>query len=398
MNYILFDDKVTRENLKPFTFTRPVSGIRIGILTIREKWKILTGSGFSVWTEKYLSKKFSKKIGKENILINGSILPDARLLKEIGNLKTGEKLIHEDVPLAVKLDGEELKDLNSIEDLHSNSWKPYSSKDFTKISNVWDIFLKNDEAIRSDYALVTKGRKSQPISKTNRVMGEENIFIEEGSKVECAILNANDGPIYIGKNAEVMEGSMIRGPFVLGEESTVKLGTRIYGGTTIGPHCKVGGEISNSVIFGYSNKAHDGFIGNSVIGEWCNLGAGTNTSNLKNNYSKVKVWNFHQEDFVNTGLTFCGLMIGDHSKCSINSMFNTGTVVGVNVNVFGNGFPPKIIPCFSWGGSEGLTTYRIDDAVEVAQKVMARRNVTMESVDVKILKELFEFTTVHRAW
>ena len=303
MNYILFDDKVTRENLKPFTFTRPVADIRIGILTIREKWEKYTGASLSSWTEKYLSQKFPLKTEKENILINGSILPDEKLVKEIMNLKAGEKLINDSTLIAICLDADQLKELKGVENANAKSTKTYSSPVF-KLNNLYDIFLKNEEAINNDFALITKGRKSQPVSKTNHVLGEEKIFLEEGAKVECAFLNASGGPIYIGKDAEVMEGSIVRGPFVLGESSTLKLGTKIYGGTTIGPFCKVGGEVSNSVIFGYSNKAHDGFIGNSVIGEWCNLGAGTNTSNLKNNYSKVKLWNYLEEDFVSTGLTF----------------------------------------------------------------------------------------------
>ena len=256
------------------------------------------------------------------------------------------------------------------------------------------------EAINNDFALDNKrpSKTRNSVSKSNHVIGEGKIFLEEGAKVECSFLNAGGGAIYIGKNAEVMEGSIIRGPFALGESSTLKLGTKIYGGTTIGPHCKVGGEVSNSIFFGYSNKAHDGFVGNTVIGEWCNLGAGTNTSNLKNNYSKVKLWSYHEEDFINTGLTFCGLMMGDHSKCSINSMFNTGTVVGVNANVFGGGFPPKMVPSFSWGGSAGFVTFRIEDALQVAEKVMERRSIKLEKPDADILRTLFEHTTVHRAW
>jgi UDP-N-acetylglucosamine diphosphorylase/glucosamine-1-phosphate N-acetyltransferase len=252
--------------------------------------------------------------------------------------------------------------------------------------------LKNEEAINRDFAMLTKGRKSKPIGKSNQIIGKGKIFLEEGVKMECAFLNASDGPIYIGKNAEVMEGSMIRGPFALGESSTLKMGTKIYGGTTIGPHCKVGGEVSNSVFFGYSNKAHDGFIGNSVIGEWCNLGANTNNSNLKNNYSKVKVWNYYKKDYVDSGLTFCGLMMGDHSKSSISSMFNTGTVVGVSANIFGSGFPPKMIPSFAWGGSNGFTTFRMKDALELAQRVMERRHIKLTKVDAVILKAIFDQT------
>lgn len=245
------------------------------------------------------------------------------------------------------------------------------------------MFARNEQAIADDFAFLTAGRKSQPIPVSNKCIQPENIFLEEGVKVECAILNASTGPIYLAKDSEVMEGAMIRGPFSLGEHAQVKMGAKIYGATTIGPECRVGGEISNSVILGYSNKGHDGFLGNSVLGEWCNLGADSNNSNLKNNYSKVKVWSYKEEQFINTGLQFCGLIMGDHSKCSINTMFNTGTVVGVSANIYGNGFPPKFVPSFSWGGSEGFKTYRIEEAVEVAQRVYERRKMEFNAAEQK---------------
>ncbi len=229
-------------------------------------------------------------------------------------------------------------------------------------------------------------------------MKPENIFLEEGAKVECAFLNAGSGFIYLDKDSEVMEGCMIRGSFSLGQHSSLKMGAKIYGATTIGPHCKVGGEVNNSVISGYSNKAHDGFLGNSVIGEWCNLGADSNNSNLKNNYSLVKIWSFEEEAYVNSGLQFCGLIMGDHSKCSINTMFNTGTVVGISANIFGNGFPQKYIPSFAWGGSEGFTTYRLEEATEVAQRVYERRSEKFDEVEQRIFSHLFDSTTIHRAW
>ncbi len=396
MNYIFFEEKVTRENLLPFTFTRPVADIRIGILTIREKWNKFLNTTTSSWTESYMAEKFPKKIAKENILINGCVLPDEALVKQVKKLKAGEKLICGNTVVAMAV-GDELNKTGRVEEVKAATTKEYTSS-VLMLGNMWDIFLKNEEAINRDFVLLTKGRSSQRLSKSNRIIGKGKIFLEKGAKVECSILNTEAGPIYIGKNAEVMEGSIIRGPFSLGEGSTLKMGTKIYSNTTIGPYCKVGGEVSNSVFFGYSNKAHDGFIGNSVIGEWCNLGAGTNNSNLKNNYSTVKLWSYHKEGYVSTGLTFCGLMMGDHSKSSINSMFNTGTVVGVNANVFGSGFPPKIIPSFSWGGSAGFTTFRIEDALEVAQKVMERRSLKLEKADSAVLRTLFELTTIHRAW
>ena len=246
--------------------------------------------------------------------------------------------------------------------------------------------------------MLTKGRKSAEINKTNTVISSDKIFLEEGAQVECAILNASGGYMYIGKGAEIMEGAMIRGSFALCEGSQVKMGAKIYGSTTVGPQSRVGGEISNSVIFGFTNKAHDGFLGNSVLGEWCNLGADSNNSNLKNNYSKIKVWNYKEEDYINTGLQFCGLIMGDHSKCSINTMFNTGTVVGVSANIFGNGFPPKFVPSFAWGGSEGFITYRLEDALDVAKRVYERRHLDLNEIEQDIIRSLFDSTTNYRAW
>src|SRR5690606_7840722 len=253
-----------------------------------------------------------------------------------------------------------------------------------------DIFSKNTLAIQADFDLLTKGRQSAAIPDSVFCINRKNIFVEEGARLNFASLNASDGPIYIGKNAEIMEGCTIRGPFALCDSSTLKMQTKIYGGTSIGPHSKVGGEVNNSVIFGYSNKAHDGFLGNSVIGEWCNLGADTNNSNLKNNYAEVKLWDYEKEGFANTGLQFCGLMMGDHSKCGINTMFNTGTVVGVSANIFGSGFPRNFIPSFSWGGSGGFTTYNTEKAFEVAKVVMSRRNIEFSDLDAKILVHVVE--------
>jgi len=395
MNYILFDDE-TRLSLLPFTFTRPVAEIRIGILTIREKWERMLGSKVSFITTDYLSESFPLKEDRDNILINGSVLPNASLLEEIKSIAPGEKISADDFLIAWRVSGEQLKSIPSLYNADlSGSKKNKSAK---KINFCWDIFSMNEMALKDDFQLLTNGKKSQTVSSTNRIINPGSIFLEEGAKAECAILNASAGPIYIGKDAEVMEGAMVRGPFSLGEHSQLKLGSKIYGATTIGPHSKVGGEVSNSVIFGYSNKAHDGFLGNSVIGEWCNLGADSNNSNLKNNYSQVKIWNYKEENYVNTGLTFCGLMMGDHSKCSINTMFNTGTVVGVSANIFGTGFPPKFIPSFSWGGSEGFKTYRFEEAVEVANRVYERRGLKLSDVDQKILKYLFDATTKFRSW
>jgi UDP-N-acetylglucosamine diphosphorylase/glucosamine-1-phosphate N-acetyltransferase len=395
MNYILFDDEA-RQSLLPLTHTRPVAEIRIGILKIREKWELHLKGDYSFLTEQFLSEKYKCVSGKENVFINGSVFPSDALKAEIEKLGSGEKLMKNDVIVAGRLDGE-VSGISSIKDVTFNKTSNCKSE-IVKINFSWDIFALNEAALTNDYNLLTKNRISLPISPTNKVISPERVFLEEGAKAECAILNASSGFIYIGKDAEVMEGAMIRGPFALGEHSQVKMGAKIYGATTIGPHSKVGGEISNSVVFGYTNKAHDGFLGNSVLGEWCNLGADSNNSNLKNNYSKIKVWNYKEETYINSGLQFCGLIMGDHSKCSINTMFNTGTVVGVSANIFGNGFPPKFVPSFAWGGSEGFITYRLEDALEVAQRVYERRHIDFDNTEQDILRNLFENTTKYRAW
>src|SRR5690554_5093173 len=308
----------------------------------------------------------------------------------VKNLEANQAIFYnEDVIAFYAKDTQDDIDFDDYEAIEYND-------DLIKIEHTWDIFAKNDAAIREDFELLTEDRFSQPIPKSVNVIAPENIFIEEGAKLEFVTLNATTGPIYIGKNAEIMEGSIIRGPFALCEGATVKLAAKIYGPTTVGPYSKVGGEVNNSVIFGYSNKGHDGFLGNSVIGEWCNLGADTNNSNLKNNYAEVRLWDYETESFARTGLQFCGLMMGDHSKCGINTMFNTGTVIGVNANIFGSGFPRNFVPSFSWGGSSGFTTYLTKKAFEVAQVVMSRRGVEFTDEDAAILEHVFEDTKKFR--
>jgi len=393
MNYILFDDK-SWENLLPLTFTKPVCEIRSGILTIKEKWEKYLDGGMSYLTQEYLQAKYSLNTDDENILINGSIVPNRILIEKIQSLNINEALIKDNKIIAVRLDKIAVASFN-----YTNIDK-YSTKEFkdniTEIVWPWDIFKLNGENIISDFELLTKDRKSLELSSTNNVLGSENIFIEEGAKIEFATLNATTGPIYIGKDTEIMEGSVVRGPFALCEHSVLKISAKIYGPTTIGPHSKVGGEINNTVIFGYSNKAHDGFLGNSVIGEWCNLGADTNNSNLKNNYAEVRLWNYETGRFIKTGLQFCGLIMGDHSKCAINTMFNTGTVIGVNANIFGEGFPRNFVPSYSWGGAHGFTIYGINKAFEVAEKVMDRRGIKLDDTEKDILKEIFERTSKYR--
>ncbi len=382
MNYILFDHH--RENLLPLTYTRPVADIRIGILTIREKWEHYLNTITSTLTEDYLQLKFPLVTTEDNVWINGGVCPTIGLVKAISQLAEGVCLKQGDTTLAYR----------------SNAEAPTTEIAFegelTQVSRLWHIFQHNEVAIQADYNLLTAGRTSQKLSDTNQVLGAENIFVEKGAKVECAILNATTGPIYIGKDAEVMEGSVVRGPLVMCEHSVLKLGSKIYGATTLGPYCKVGGEVNNSVLMGYSSKGHDGFLGNSVLGEWCNIGADSNNSNLKNNYAEVRLWNYSLQSFEKTGLQFCGLIMGDHSKCGINTMFNTGTVVGVSANLFGAGFPRNYVPSFSWGGAAGYSTYQLGKVFEVAEKVMERRAVELDEVEQNILSSVFELTEAHR--
>lgn len=382
MNYILFDD--SREDLLPLTFTRPVSQIRVGILTITEKWEKYLNTKCSFSTEDYLQHKFLLNTAKDNYWINGSICPNAELVKAINSLEENQCLKQNDTVIAYR---SELNIPNFTLEFEGN---------FVQIKQLWHIFEYNDICIKSDFELLTEGRKSQEISETNAYSNPDNIFIEDGAKVEHAILNASSGPIYVGKNAEIMEGSIVRGPLAMCENSVLKLGAKIYGATTLGPYCKVGGEVNNSVLMGYSNKGHDGFLGNSVLGEWCNLGADTNNSNLKNNYADVKLWNYSSQRFTNSGLQFCGLIMADHSKCGINTMFNTGTVVGVSANIFGAGFPRNFVSSFSWGGSSGYMTYKLDKVFEVAEKVMQRRSVEFDQIEKDILSTVFELTKSYR--
>jgi UDP-N-acetylglucosamine diphosphorylase/glucosamine-1-phosphate N-acetyltransferase len=386
MSYILFDD-VSRKALKPFTYIRPVCDIRIGILTIREKWEKYLGEKTSTLTEEYLSTKFPIEFTDSMILINGSVCPTPKLVDIIKNLELNQVVICNDFIIAMHKSKEgfisETEDTDKIE----------VPQDFIKLNNIWDIYVLNDRAIREDFELITKNRQSKSLSSTNSVIGVENIFVEEGAKIECASLNSTEGPIYIGKNAEIMEGSVVRGPFAMCDNAVLKLNAKIYGATTLGPYAKVGGELANVVIFGYSNKAHDGFIGHSVIGEWCNIGADTNASNLKNTYEEVRIWDIEKNTFVSTGQTFCGTFFGDHSKCGINVMFNTGTVVGLSSNIFGAGYQRNFIPSFAWGGTNvGLKLYDLDKALEVADRMMERREMVMSQEDKNILSHVFNLT------
>lgn len=392
-SYILFDD-YRRDHLLPFTFIRPVAEIRIGILTIREKWERWTGQTFSYLTQEYLQEKFPLAPGDENIVINGSITPNRALIDEIQSLQLGEVLIKDSLVIAGCIDRSSLDGFDGM--IHNGFQQKQSVADFVCISKLWRIFRHNGEELLSDYNLITSGRKSMPVSSSNNLINPANIFVEEGATLEYVTINASTGPVYIGKRAKIMEGALIRGPFALCEEAQVKMGARIYGPTTIGPYSKAGGEITNSVIMGYSNKVHDGYMGNSVIGEWCNIGAGSCTSNLKNNYALVRLWNYAIGKFEETGLQFCGLIMGDYSRCGINTMFNTGTVVGISANIYGSGFPGNFIPSFSWGGAAGFETYRLGKAVETLQMGMALRQLEINEADKKIIDRVFTLTGRYR--
>lgn len=397
MNIILFDPPEIRRSLLPLTYTRPVCLLRCGIVTIQEKWARHFDASPSCYAESYLQSKYPMQAADDNLLINGGLLPDDGLVSEIRALQPGEGLSMGSELLAARVSK---KQLDLLIDSHFTAdFLSLSDRETNLIRHPWDIFLRNGAEIRADFKMITAGRTSAGVQDVHSIVyGAENIFIEEGARVKAAILNAEHGPIYLGKNSEVQEGAVIRGPFALCEGATVNMGAKIRGDSTFGPFCKVGGEVANSVFIGYSNKGHDGYMGNSVVGAWCNFGADTNTSNLKNNYMSVKLWNYQTESFQNTGLQFCGLIMGDHSKCGINTMFNTGTVVGVSANIFGSGFPRNFIPSFSWGGTNGFTTYQFDKAVEVAGAVMKRRNENLDENDRKILFRIYEMSKKYRIW
>ncbi|UQB68272.1 GlmU family protein [Epilithonimonas zeae] len=381
---LVFSDAQYWEDFLPLTFTRPVAEMRMGILTFSERWKNLLDIDEVFYiTENYLQDKFKKPEPKQSLFIVPNFFPSDEVLKQIKELQPGEALVYENEVLVANINMENfsLNQINKMTDIHEKLFF---------IEKPTDIFSYNDKAIDYDFKLLTEGRASQELSSTNGFIGDsENLFIEEGAVIEFSTLNCKTGKIYIGKNAEIMEGSNIRGSLALCEDSKINLGTKLYGGTTIGPHSKVGGEVNNIVIFGYTNKGHDGFVGNSVIGEWCNLGADTNSSNLKNNYASVKLWNYKKKRFLDTGLQFCGLIMGDHSKTAINTQLNTGTVVGVAANIFKSGFPPNLVDSFSWGGMKGDEKFKLEKSYEVAEKAMERRKIAITETDKDILKYIY---------
>ena len=382
---LVFSDAQYWGDFLPLTFTRPVAELRIGILTFQERWKkLLEIEDIAFLTEDYLQEKFKKPESKESLLIVPNFLPTESVLEQIKKIKQGEALIYQNEVIIAKLDMRNfsLLQITKMTDVEG---------ELLFVKSPSDIFTYNQQFLDYDFELLTRNRKSQELSETNNFLGDkEDLFIEEGAEIEFATLNCKTGKIYVGKNAEIMEGTMIRGSLALCEGSKINMGAKVYGATTIGPYSKVGGEVNNIVIFGYSNKGHEGFIGNSVIGEWCNLGADTNSSNLKNNYANVKLWNYRLSKFVDTGLQFCGLIMGDHSKSAINTQFNTGTVVGVAANIFKTGFPPNLVKSFSWGGMNGDESYKLDKVFEVMERVMQRRKVDLTDVDKSIISHIYD--------
>ena len=393
MALILFDDN-KYQNLLPLVFTRPVGDLRIGILTIAEKWAKYFDLEFTFHTRTYLQGKFPLKLEERNLFINGAVCPDEPLIAAILKLHGDEALIKDGILIALKLNE------NDAQNFDTNNLSTYQQVNYTgkfiSLKYPEDIFKYNDAELRKDFILLTKGRTSATLSANNTIIGND-FFAEEGVLSECNTFNTTNGPIYLSTGSEIWEGTNIRGPFAIHGNSQVKMGSKIYGATTIGPYCRIGGEVNNAVIWGYSNKGHEGYLGNTVVGEWCNMGADTNNSNLKNSYAEVKLWDYATQHYRKTGLQFCGLIMADHAKCGINTMFNTGTVVGVGANVFGAGFPVNHVPDFSWGGADGFEEYRIGKMLETTAKVFARRpNRSFDEHEQEILKTVFELTASYR--
>ncbi|MBL7940562.1 MAG: GlmU family protein [Flavobacteriales bacterium] len=395
---IILSDAGLHSHLLPLTYTRPVGQLRPGILRIAEGWYVRSGLGVGYRTEGYLGAAFPLPIEQANFEVDGSLFPTDELVAAVMDLRPGEVLVQDGRSLAFGSEGKGHPTVGDWSAPPSYMRSVPFTGEVIRFARPWHLFQFCGKVIEHDFKLLTEGRRSQRLGALNTVVGDPNlIFLEEGAVVEASILNTKGGPIYIGKGAEVMEGCMLRGPLVVGDHAVIKMGAKVYGPSAFGPESRVGGEVSNSVILGYSNKGHDGFLGNSVLGEWCNLGADTNTSNLKNTYGNVQVWSAAEGGMVETGLQFCGLVMGDHSKSGINTMFNTGTVVGVAANVFGGGFPPKHIPSFSWGGADGFEAYDVERAVSTARRVMERRHVPLTAVDEAMLRHVFEQSRMERA-
>lgn len=389
---IILSDAGLHASLLPLTFTRPAGHLRPGILRISEGWYVRSGLGVGYRTEPYLSEAFPLAPKEEvNFEVDGALFPSDELVGAVLDLRPGQVLVQNGRSLAFSISGDSVP--SSIDWTVAPAY--LKQVEFPgaviRYERPWHLFQRCGPAIISDFKLLTEGRRSASLSALNTVIGDPDlVFLEEGARVEASVLNTTNGPIYISNGAEVMEGCMIRGPFVLGDHAQLKMGAKIYGPTVIGPESRVGGEVNNSVISGFSNKAHDGFLGNSVIGEWCNLGADTNNSNLKNTYGDVQIWSYAEHAWIDTGSQFCGLIMGDHSKTAIGTRFNTGTVVGVSASIHGSDLPMKHVPGFSWGGSNGLAVYEFDKAMMTARKVMQRRNMPLTELDVSILRHIFQ--------
>ncbi len=385
MHIHLSESQQQHDELLPLTYTRPVAAIKIGILSIAEKWaRQLAAKSFSYGTSAYLAPSFPTNYSSGDLQINAGLLPNTSLIHAISQLPEHGSLRGSNGDWLARRGGGNLEITFTT---------PYNL-----IKRTWDIFRWTRQEIENDFAFLTKGRKSGEITDPHSVVYGNQLFVEDGVQVRSAIIDTEQGPVYLDRNSEVHEGAVIKGAFYLGEGSQVNAGAKIRGDTSIGHYCKVGGEVSNSALLGYCNKAHDGFLGNSVIGEWCNLGAGTNNSNLKNNYSEIKMWDYLTGSFIETGLQFCGLIMGDHSKCGINTMFNTGTTVGTSANIFGSGFPRNVIPSFSWGGASGFSTYQLNKALDTARLVMERRNVKISTEVESIMSHIFTTTASQRVW
>lgn len=399
MNIILFDTDA-RNHLLPLTATRPMGELRVGILTLREKWERRLRGAASYITQEYLQEKYPIRIEDENLIINGGVLPTPEICRRIDALGLNEALLANGELIAARLNEAQFESLIEEEEVDELQGQELdSSIPLIQINHLWELTRLNEQALLEDFALLTTGKHSQPVSDTNRLIGPpENLFLEAGVKMEFCTLNLTAGPIYIGVNTEVMEGAMLRGPIAIGSDSIVKMGAKIYGPSAFGPGCRIGGEVARCIFLANSNKAHDGYLGDSVLGEWCNLGADTNNSNLKNNYSEVKLWDYETERFEKTGQQFVGLIMGDHSKCAINTMFNTGTVVGVFANIYGAGFPRNFIPDFSWGGPDGYRSYKFAEACETASIVMARRGLVFTELEKAILYHVYDRSARFRSW
>ena len=401
MNIVLYDHLDIRQALLPLTFTRPVGKILVGLQTIEDKWRAFLDGKTSFLTVPYLEDKFPLFTEDQNLLINAAVCPDKMLVDRISSLKEKECLFYDNTFIAQRCSADDLQSIkkNGLETGTLTKKITYENGTPVIIDSPWKIFANNATQIATDFELLTQNRTSFGINdKHTIVYGEENVFVEESVDIKAAVINAEAGPVYIGKNCHIHEGAKIKGPFGILEGSNLNMGAKVRNGSTVGPFCKVGGEINNSVIFGYSNKGHEGFLGNSVVGEWCNFGADSNNSNLKNNYSSVKLWSYREKSFIDTGRQFCGLIMGDHSKCGINTMFNTGTVVGVSANIFGAGFPRNFVPSFSWGGANSITTYRLSKALEVAKSVLERRDISLDDCEESILTNIYEQTAEFRDW